>query len=109
MMAILTTVLPPPIVTILGRTALAIRFGLSTELEACWEPTSSSAPTTTREAGATAATELTTAVHHAEEDLGIDATHAAHAAHTTHASTREHIGGIDQVLATVVTSSLPVE
>lgn len=95
-------------VAILGRSALFTILGLSTKLEALRE-TATSSTAAGREASTTTtkalpATELTTAVHHAEEDFGINAAHA-----TAHATTaREHVGRINQVLATVIASPLSV-
>ena len=66
----------------------------------------------------------TTAVHHVEEDVGVDVnvgavhtTHAAHSSHATHtshashttetAATAEHIGRVHQVIAIIISGTLP--
>ena len=99
--------------TATGRHALVIVVGLSTELEAAGETTGSAATlleASTAKAGITttkveASTATATAtVHHLEDNLGVDATHA-----TAHAATvAEHVGRVDQIFTAVVTSSLPM-
>lgn len=86
---------------------------LSTKLESLKAASGVTAGRTTavREAGtsktsaaAAAATESTTSVHHAEENFGVDSTHAS-----SHSAAGEHIGRIDEIFAAVITCSLSVE
>jgi hypothetical protein len=65
------------------------------------------------------------AVHHVEQDVGVDvdvgAVHASHAAHTTHSShsthathaaettaTTEHVSGVHEIISIIVSGLLPV-
>lgn len=83
--------------------------GASTaKVEAC---TSGKASSTAREAAGTtreatgaesASSEAALVAHHAEENLGVDATHAA-----AHATGTEHISRVNKVVAVVIASSLP--
>ena len=65
--------------------------------------TSESARATTE--STTATTKATAAIHHAEDDLRVDAT--THS--TTHTpATTEHVVRVNKVFTTIITSTLPV-
>jgi hypothetical protein len=63
------------------------------------------------------------AVHHVEEDVGVDvdvgAMHATHTAHTTHSShashaakttaATEHVSGVHEIISVIVSGLLPVD
>jgi hypothetical protein len=77
--------------------------------------TSGKATSTARESTGTAwkaasgtaeatAAEAALVTHHAEQDLGIDATHAA--AHTPTAA--KHVSGVEQIISVVITGFLPI-
>lgn len=62
---------------------------------------------------ATGRGESSTAVHHVEENAGIDVdvsgtTHAAHAAHATEATAGKHFSRVNEIVAIVVGSALPI-
>lgn len=68
---------------------------------------------------ATGRGESSTAVHHVEENAGIDvdvsgtthtthAAHAAHAAHATEATAGKHFSRVNEIVAIVVGSALPI-
>lgn len=60
--------------------------------------------------------ESSAAVHHVEENAGIDvdvsgtthASHAAHTSHTTEATACKHLSRVDEIIAIVVSSALPI-
>jgi hypothetical protein len=75
----------------------------ASKVEACasWETASTSREATS--ATETASAESTLVTHHAEQNLGVDATHAA-----AHAATAaEHIRWVNEIIAIVVTGFLP--
>jgi hypothetical protein len=81
----------------------------------CWASPISAATTTgeststSREAACLPETATTTTTHHVEEDLRVNATHAAaHSSHAAHAAT-EHVGRINEVIAIVIACLLSVE
>lgn len=60
--------------------------------------------------------ESSAAVHHVEENAGIDvdmsgtahASHAAHTSHTTEATARKHFSRVNEIIAVVISSALPI-
>lgn len=62
---------------------------------------------------ATGRGESSTAVHHVEENAGIDVdvsgtTHTTHAAHATEATAGKHFSRVNEIVAIVVGSALPI-
>lgn len=94
--------------------ALSSGTGAVAEVEAAGSPTAREtlssareAPCTPEAAAAAAAEAATLATHHAEQDFGVNAPHAAHAA--THATTAEHVGGVHEIIAVVIAGLLPAQ
>jgi len=83
-----------------GATRVEVEAGASREAAATGEASGASwEPTGTSE---TTASEAALVTHHAEEDLWVDAAHAA-----AHATAAKHVGGVHEVVAVVVGGLLP--
>jgi hypothetical protein len=93
-----------------------VGLSLSSERESTREALRLMVVAAAAEGMATGRGESSAAVHHVEENAGIDidvsgtthASHASHATHTTEATACKHVGRVDEIIAIVVSSALPI-